>query len=298
MRKESFILLLVACILLTSASACRMNPRHPSYEFSINDSLPEGNGQNVKVVILSGQSNAAGCSRFSYLQTEPDIDKLSAGYDDVYINFYEAAFERSTDGFVNVDGNLGIEEGYFGPELGIADTLASAFPGEKCFILKFTYSGAGLDSTMSPSKIFFYRYMIKFINDSLSYLRNRNYNPKIVGFCWMQGESDAMEAPDRYRYNMENLVLSLRSDISNDLKIFDAAIADIPMYWVNPDVINAAKHSLSETLPDYYFIDTNALGLTTWNEPLENPDRAHYDAHSELELGRLFGNGIITALQE
>ena len=59
------------------------------------------------------------------------------------------------------------------------------------------------------------------------------------------------------------------------------------MFWVNPDVVNKAKQNLSESLEGYCFVDTNAAGFTT--------DKAHYDAHSELELGRLFGMGIIEA---
>jgi hypothetical protein len=35
------------------------------------------------------------------------------------------------------------------------------------------------------------------------------------------------------------------------------------------------------------------MGLTTFNEPYENPDLGHYDALSELELGRAFGKEIL-----
>ena len=294
MRKTVVFLLSVmfVFVLIVLFSACRQDQSPPTYRYTIQDTLPVGNGESVKVVILSGQSNAVGCSLFSYLQDEPDFDRLSLGFDNVLLNFYDAASDRTTNGFVPTDGHKGWTDDYFGPELGIADTLSSAFQGEKIFIIKFTYSGAALENNMAPGRGDFYSQMVRFINKSLSYLQKKNYVPQIVGFCWMQGESDAMFAPDRYKSNMTSLVTALRNDIDPNMRIIDAAIADNPVFWVHPDVVNAAKHQLSEELQDYIFIDTNAAGFTTDREPVENPDRAHYDAHSELVLGHLFGEQI------
>lgn len=292
MRKNITVLFVVFALIVLF-TACRQNLSPPTYRYRIGDTLPEGNGESVKVVLLSGQSNAAGCSFFEYLQDYPDIERLSHGFDNVLMNFYDAASDRTTNGFVPTDGHKGWINDCFGPELGIADALSSAFPEEKIFIIKFTYSGAALENCMAPGKGVFYFQLVKFIRKSLFYLQKKNYVPEIVGFCWMQGESDAMLAPDRYKANMTSLVTALRNDIARDLVIVDAAIADNPVYWVNPDVVNAAKRQLSEELADYVFIDTNAAGLTTDKEPVGNPDRAHYDALSELKLGHLFGEQIL-----
>ena len=282
------------CVLVLLLCSCKQ-PSEPSYEYDLNDTLPAGEGQVVKVVILSGQSNALGCSLFSYLPTEPDFEHLSGTFEDVYLNFYDAYSERKTDGFVPTTGHYGATEDHFGPELGMADVLSAEYPGERIFILKFTYSGAALATEFVPWRNRFYPQMIRFIDRSLDYLKSKNYRPELVGFCWMQGESDAMMAPNDYESNMDSLVRSLRCDLDPDLRIFDAAIADNPVFWVNPDVVNKAKQNLSESLEGYCFIDTNAAGFTTDKEPEGNPDKAHYDAHSELELGRLFGMGIIEA---
>ena len=294
MRKAVVFLLRLLFVfgLVVLFTACRQDQLPPTYRYSIRDTLPTGNGESVKVILLSGQSNAVGCSLFEYLRDNPDYDRLSKGFDNVLLNCYDAASDRTTNGFVPTDGHKGWTNDYFGPELGIADTLSSAFPEENIFVIKFTYSGAALENNMAPDKGAFYSQMVKFIRKSLSYLQEKNYVPQIVGFCWMQGESDAMFAPDRYKTNMTTLVTALRNDIDPGLMIVDAAIADNPVFWVSPDVVNEAKKQLSEEFSDYVFIDTNAAGLTTDNEPVGNPDRVHYDAQSELDLGHLFGEQI------
>ena len=108
--------------------------------------------------------------------------------------------------------------------------------------------------------------------------------------------TDALIAPDSYEKNMEQLVMALRNSLDPDLKIFDAEIADNPNFWVWPHVVNQAKQNLADRMPGYYLFDTNDAGFSTDNEPVGNPDRAHYDAHWELVLGRWFGESIAAAL--
>ena len=60
-----------------------------------------------------------------------------------------------------------------------------------------------------------------------------------------------------------------------------------------PQAINKAKKDYSETSSLNYFIDTNALGITTRNEPEGSIDYAHYDSLSMVKLGQEFGK-IIT----
>lgn len=46
------------------------------------------------------------------------------------------------------------------------------------------------------------------------------------------------------------------------------------------------------------YFSTADEGLTTLNEPIGEPDVAHYDAMSELKLGHLFGRHIIKFYEE
>ena len=57
--------------------------------------------------------------------------------------------------------------------------------------------------------------------------------------------------------------------------------------------INEAKEAYSLISELNVYFSTIDMGLTTLNEPEENPDLGHYDALSELELGRAFGKEIL-----
>ena len=119
----------------------------------------------------------------------------------------------------------------------------------------------------------------------------------------MQGESDAIgRVADKYYDNQKRFVSFLREDLdkyADDGKIYfiDAGIqaGDIfPRY----EVVNEAKAKLaSESELNLYF-STIDEGLTTDLEPEENPDLAHYDSMSELKLGHLFAEYIISSYEK
>lgn len=280
--KKLFCILLALFLLLIVVS-CKQDPK--------SSNLPMGNGETVKVVILSGQSNASGCSMAKYLSNKRN-------YDNVFVNLHEHTNGRRTNGFVSVIPDYGCDGGYFGPEYGMANLFSTTYPDEKVMIIKYTRSGGCLQGQFLPSDEDVYPRLISFVQDSLETLKALNYNPEIVGFCWMQGESDAAvseEMANAYHDNMVTFVTALRTDIQADLKIFDAAIADIDL-WRRPGVVNNAKKQLSSELANYCFIDTNAEGLTTAHEPWLLPDIAHYDSSSEVKLGKLFAQAVIDSL--
>ncbi len=291
MKRVSRVLLTL--LLLSLVISCKADP----FVFRIDDTLEYGGGQTAKVIILSGQSNASGAALVEYLQKEDGYDRLSAGFGNVFTNHFELANGRATNGFVPTKPGLGYAETMFGPELGIADVLSSLYEDENVFIIKIAYAGASLCSNFNPSRKDSYPKMVEFINSSLSYLASKGYKPEIVGLCWMQGESDATDiwAANDYHNYMKYFVSCLRRDVCKDLRIYDAAISNSG-FWKNWAIVNDAKRALSEELEGYVFIDTNAAGLTTANEPEGNPDLAHYDAGSELLLGRLFAQKILENL--
>ncbi len=68
----------------------------------------------------------------------------------------------------------------------------------------------------------------------------------------------------------------------------DAAISDV---WENYEAMNERKRVYAEKMGHRY-IDTIAEGLTTRNEPEDNPDVYHYDLDSTVKLGELFADNI------
>ena len=76
LRLIALILAALCCII--PLSACRKDPAEedaPVYlemntDYPTPDSLPDGQGKRVKVILLLGQSNATGCSINEYLKRD------------------------------------------------------------------------------------------------------------------------------------------------------------------------------------------------------------------------------------
>ena len=63
--------------------------RKDQITFTVDDTLPDGNGKEATIILLGGQSNASGCSLDEYLKKNVSAEKYEEyqnGYDNVYIN--------------------------------------------------------------------------------------------------------------------------------------------------------------------------------------------------------------------
>ena len=275
-------------------------------DYKINDpleSVPEGT--EARVIILIGQSNATGCSLTSYLKDgvgEEKYAEFEAGYNNVLINFCLDNHSYSSDGsFLPVGISSAAGEGCFGPELGMAELISEAFPDEKIFILKFTMSGYSLNYhwlyDYSPSYI--YNSFKIFAQTYLEYLSSKGYSPSLDAICWMQGESDTTDyKAGKYYDNTVAVVENLRFDFAayapdRGIYFIDAGISDSPYCEPAYPEINEAKKRFSFDSPLNIYFSTIDAGLTTRHEPKDDPDLGHYDAMSELELGRMFGREIL-----
>ena len=272
-----------------------------------NDRLPDGGGREARVILLGGQSNASGCSRDEYLKKNVSADKYSEyhnGYDNVYINYFATATNESC-GFVKCAALQGEAGGFFGPELGLAEKLHETYPDDTFFIIKYAWGGSNLyDQWLSPSSSgktgTLYRDFVKFVEASMKHLAEKNYDVKIEGMCWMQGESDslALETANDYGKNLSKFISDIRKRFSKyasdgGIAFVDAYIADNPAYWVHCDIVNHLKKQVADGAELNEVIDTLSYGLSCSKEPEEAPDLAHYDSLSEIKLGHLFADRIM-----
>ena len=270
--------------------------------FTLKDNLPDSDGEKAKVIILAGQSNAAGCSHVEYLQksvSEEKFTEYEEGYDNVYINFFSTKKNMSS-GFVKCAIGQGDDESLFGPEVGMAEKLNELYPDQKFFIIKYAWSATSLfEDWLSPSSVgrtgSKYKQFEVFVNTSLKYLIDKGYDVEIEGMCWMQGESDSFSVENGVNYSnhLTNFIQDIRKEFSkyaadDGIAFIDATIAYLPAYWVFGELVNQSKWEVTNSVPMTELVDTGANGLTTENEPFDNPDKAHYDALSEIQLGHLF----------
>ena len=308
--KKLFILflLLLTCSCKTNTSTSLSSSIDYSINmdtnFEINDCLNDGNNQKAKVIVLLGQSNASGCTYNNYLEmntSKDEYERYQNGFNNVLINYSIDNRSYTTNGeFKKVDLTCGVKEGRFGPELGMSDLLSKEFKDETIFILKFTMSGYSLNHHWlnNYERFDIYNACLIFLETYLDYLISKNYNINLDAICFMQGESDTTEyKASRYYNNLIKFTNYLRSDLDkyNDDEIYfiDAGISDSPYCLPSYRDINKAKEDFSKLSPYNIYFPTIENGLTTMNEPYENPDLGHYDSLSMIRLGELFGEHLI-----
>ena len=308
MKKKKIIGIILGCLLGAALLAAGIFVGIELYldsqiHFVVQDTLPDGGGKKVTVILLGGQSNASGCSWDEYLKKNVPPEKYAeyeAGYDNVYINLF-ATGTNETRGFFPCTNRGGENGACFGPELGLAEKLHEMYPDRTFFIIKYAWGGSNLfDQWISPSGRpgktgKFYRQFVKYVQTSLNYLESKNYDVTIEGMCWMQGESDAFDPyqADAYGAHLRSFIKDIRKEFSayaapDGIAFIDATIAANPAYWVYYEKVNAGKAAVAAEDPMVRLIDTNAHGLTCSEEPADNPDLAHYDSMSQLKLGHLF----------
>ena len=269
--------------------------------------------EQVDVVIISGQSNAAGFTHNEYLvktMGQSKYDEYAIGYSSIKIAFdcwskywpAEGGVSYSSDNhsfnnqFVNTMLGEGSTPQTFGPEVGIAEKLHNR-NGRKIFLIKYACGATCLKEDWSERSFKMYCQLINYINKEMNVLKSQGFKPIIKAFCWMQGEGDAFDG--YYEYYLNNLRTFVRH-VKEDLKLYlednkmpfiDAGISD-SVVWPKYSEINNAKKVFADEDINNIYVDTISAGMTTSKEPEKSVDLYHYDSDSEITLGHLFADEI------
>lgn len=275
-------------------------------DYPISESVPRGNGEKLKVVILIGQSNASGSSIVSYLEKSIDKETFEIaknGYENVLINYCIDDHNATSSGaFRPVDLTCGAANGFFGPEVGMAHVLSEAFSDETVVILKYTMSGYSLCNhwLFNKQRASIYNAFRIYVDTYMNRLSECGYTPELSAICWMQGESDTAEKnANRYYESQKAFVGYLREDLSkycpdsDGIYFIDAGISSSPYCEPGYPTVNEAKRRFSELSDRNIYFSTIDLGFSTMNEPDYEPDLGHYDAIYEFMLGEKFAEEIV-----
>jgi len=279
-------------------------------EYAVTEHLPDGEGKTAKVILLLGQSNATGCSLTDYLKeniSESAYRRYEEGFSSVQINYCLDDHRMTSNGeFVKVDLTCGSGNGFFGPEVGMAEVLSEAYPDETVFILKYTMSGYSLHHhwLCAGERGSIYDAFLAFAKTYMELLSERHYNAKIGAVCWMQGESDTTDfKASHYLENQTAFASYLREDLAKyaedgGIYFIDAGISNSPYCEPAYPEINEAKKQFAEQSEMNLYFSTIDLGFTIHKEPEGDPDWGHYDSLSELALGQKFGEFIVSSYSE
>lgn len=281
--------------------------------------------KKADIIILAGQSNAVGVGHIVCLPkhfSEEQIEKWRSGFDNIKINYY--SHDKKSGGFVKTSfGCTEVTKDTMGPEVGIADALDARYPGKEIFIVKCAYGGSSLYCDwLSPScgdgydpgayadqkeniitdywtgdpirPGWAYNELVKILGDSIKTLEDQGYSPEVKAFCWMQGEADAcfIEQTEQYLRRYNAMITDLQSCFGgyfDDCVFIDAGVSEI---WPKYAELNAYKKDYADKHKNCVFIDTVAAGLTTANEPFDEPDTYHYDTDCVIKLGHMFAEHI------
>lgn len=317
--KKFYIILLSLLVCLCACAPMGSGQEDTTEDVTVwlnmNGEYPEakiatGQGQRARVIILIGQSNATGCSLTSYLQEcvgEEQYAAYEAGYDSVRINFCLDDHKYTSGGaFVKTDLSCAAGDGYFGPEVGMAEVLAEAYPDETVFILKYSMSGYSLHHhwLCAGERGSIYEACMAFVKTYLQALTDAGYDARVGAVCWMQGESDTTDfKASKYLANQTAFAAYLRQDLAayaeeGGIYFIDAGISNSPYCEPAYPAINEAKAAFASQSELNLYFSTIDAGYTVHKEPEGDPDWGHYDAESELALGRRFGELVVQSYEQ
>ena len=295
MKKKVYFAALVPLLLLGTSCTTKK-----SSEESQMETKP------IDVVIISGQSNAVGCSHSQCLVDSMGIDKFKeyqTGYEEIKISYacwdktaeprYYVQNQSKDFQFVKTRLGQGNVTERFGPEIGIAEAMHEKY-ADKLFLIKCACGASCLRDDWATGNSIMYLQLLECVANRIKDLKDQGYEPTIKAFCWMQGEGDSGSElyADAYGDNLEMFVSNLREDLkqyagNKELPFIDAGISNASP-WVYYDRVNNAKKAFAAKSDNNIYIDTIAAGMHTNLEPPGGPDVYHYDSDSEILLGHLF----------
>ena len=259
----------------------------------------------VDVIVISGQSNAVGCTHSNCISRSIGHSKYQEylkGYQDIKIaydcwtkddgpRFYSQNSSKDDD-FVKVMLGQGNSLATFGPEIGIAERMHERY-ANKLFLIKYACGASNLKDDWAQRNSPMYNRFVNYVKKQMENLKEKGYIPTIKAFCWMQGEGDSWDGYYQdYYQNTKTFVTNLREDFkelcgNKDFPFIDAGISN-SKDWQYYRKVNEAKQQFAEESENNIYIDTIGAGLHTNEEPFDSPDTCHYDSESQVQLGNLF----------
>ena len=268
--------------------------------------------QPVDVVVISGQSNAVGCTHIDCIPQSLGYDYYEtymAGYPGIQIAYdswtkdivndqtvFYSQNQSRDNSFMKVMLGQGNSQASFGPEIGIAEKLHEDYSG-RLFLIKYACGASNLKDDWAKRDSPMYGRFINYVKLQMENLKQMGYKPTIKAFCWMQGEGDSYEGYYQVYYeNLVEFVGNVRTDLKElagdkEIPFIDAGINNSPQ-WQYYRKVNEAKAQFAADSDNNIYIDTIAAGLHTNEEPFDTPDTAHYDTESQVLLGNLFAEAF------
>lgn len=229
----------------------------------------------INVFILSGQSNMVGLG----IPGELPLD-----YATPLTNVVIKAGGDPNKGWGDLKSGYGANGTNFGPELVFGHDIYTNFHGEKVAIIKYSVGGKNLCANYRPPSSGgttgpLYEGLITFVKAALNEL-NADYELKVCGLLWMQGESDALDiaCATAYHTNLVNFIQDVRQNLGLGTLPVIIGMIDVQPVWKHSAMVRQADLDVAQTITNVSVFDTK--GLAT--------DGIHYTTAGQVSLGHLF----------
>lgn len=247
------------------------------------------NPKSIKLFILAGQSNMVGtASNLTDLPPEMRVEQnqvLWYNSNNQWVNLLPPTEPLpSTSNMLN---NVG-----FGPEISLGLAISKSL-NETIALVKYAVNGSNLDTDWNPRVAnSHYRKMLDRVDRAIASLEAEGYQVKVVGFFWMQGESDAknnVNYAKNYQQNLINFIEQIRVDF------YDPKLPFIYGYislhnnqetsrgiFQYGDIVRDAQLSVSQITPNTRLIETINLPKAD--------DNLHFNSEGLIKLGEEFSH--------
>ncbi len=233
----------------------------------------------INVVLVAGQSNAAGRADAAGLTADPADVGVEYFYN---VTAAGGAEFDSGNGFVS----LATVNDSFGPEFTLARTLKNDHLVDDLAIIKRARGGTNLFEDWSPGGSM-YDPFIADCTTALGQIINRGDTFNVIGLAWHQGERDGVvgRSTGQYQADLHAFLGNVRSDLheafpSADFENLKVAIGEV----FSQAGISPAQQSVTELDGGARFVATSDLNLF---------DGLHFDAPGQLAMGERMANTLI-----
>ncbi len=245
---------------------------------------------HVRLLVLTGQSNSLGTTAGGEGDPSPGFDAS-----DRRIRFFWHNVANATTTIGTSDGgvtNLVEQQGNFfypgsathwGPEMGCARALFRA--GARDFgIIKASRGGGGNTHWSKAHGGHMYTHVTATVHQATADLSASGHTFEIVGFMYLQGESDSGGEAAVSGARLDMLIDNLRSDLPSAASMH-AVIGGIAAAGTNRDIVRAQQAALAAGDATISYFDTTDLRGGLY-------DNLHYDKAAKLTVGKRYAEAF------
>ena len=248
--------------------------------------------EHIKLFVLTGQSNSLGTTAGGESDPSPGSDPV----DDVAHFFWHNVVDQTTslgdsggvctDLQVQQGGYYSGSDSHWGAEFGFARTLYRS--GVREFgIIKASRGGGGNTYWSKSAGGHMYALVVDTVNQAVADLAASGHTSEVVGFLYLQGESDSSAEAAIAGSRLSALITNLREDLPNAANMY-AVIGGIAAAGTTRDTVRSQQEALAVSDSSVSYFSNLDLQSSLY-------DNLHFDKLAKLKVGARYAYAFFDA---